>query len=167
MEDGRLAGDPARTFRLVTLAFMVAGGDRYFPLTQGTDPTNLVSTDGPVVFGTDGAEQKALADYLRAAGLWRDPDVSADLDDRIQRLNARADTVLRPELAEASLAGGMLRLTFGTLPDKWYAPASAPAVGGTWEPMPPQFWRAGDGFGKSIEIPAGSSSRFFRIQMDP
>lgn len=167
VEDGQLVGDPARTFRMVTLAYMIAGGDKYFPLTQGTSQTNLADTNAPIVFGTDGAEQKSLADYLVAAGTWRDPDVAASADERIQRMNARRDGVLDPELVGVASASNALRLTFRTLPGKWYGPAAATTLAGTWAPLAARFWIVGDGHDKSIAVATGGTSRFFRIEMAP
>jgi len=57
------------------------------------------------VFDTDGAEQKALADYLVAASTWSDPDIAAAQDDRIQRLSIRRDGVLDPDLVGVAHVG--------------------------------------------------------------
>ena len=167
VENGQLVGDSNRTFRMATLAFMVAGGDRYFPLTQGTAQTNLANTNAPIVFDTDGAEQKALADYLVAAGTWNDPDVAASGDERIQRLSVRRDGVLDPELVGATYASNALRLTFRTLPGKGYVPASAPAVAGSWEQLASPFWIVGDGYEKTIGLVPDGAKRFYRIEMEP
>lgn len=167
VEDGQLVGDPARTFRMATLAFMVAGGDRYFPLTQGTSPTNLADTNAPIVFGTDGAEQKALADYLVAAGTWEDPDAAALYDERIQRLNVRRDGVLDPELVGLVYTEQVMQVTFSTLPGKWYEPSSVASLNGAWESMatPPSV--LGDGYKQTMEFAVGNMRRFFRIEMAP
>jgi 2',3'-cyclic-nucleotide 2'-phosphodiesterase (5'-nucleotidase family) len=61
VENGALAGDPNRTFRLVTLGFMSTGGDSYpFPRFKAENEGrfNLVTLPG--------TEQKAFADYLTA-----------------------------------------------------------------------------------------------------
>jgi 2',3'-cyclic-nucleotide 2'-phosphodiesterase (5'-nucleotidase family) len=71
--NGALVGDPSRTFRMVTLDFVVAlGGDYYpFPLFEFQDAAryNLVpldTTPGNQGFNDQGREQKAFADYLAA-----------------------------------------------------------------------------------------------------
>ena len=167
VENGLLVGDPARTFRMATLAFMVAGGDRYFPLTQGTSPTNLADTNAPIVFETDGAEQKALADYLVAAGTWEDPDAAALYDERIQRLSVRRDGVLDPEVVGMAKTGAVVTLAFSTLPGKEYKPASAASVTGSWAQM---YWPVeivGDGYERSIAFTPSESNAFYRVEMVP
>ena len=166
VEDGQLVGDSNRTFRMVTLAFMVAGGDRYFPLTQGTAPTNLVDPLATIVFATDGAEQKALADYLDAAGTWSDPDTAAGQDERIQRLTVRADGVLAPELIAMDVAAGEMELTFSTLSGKQYMAVSAPAVTGAWT-RAEGSQTAGDGYEQAVSFPFAGARGFFRIEMQP
>ena len=49
-----------------------------------------------IVFTTDGAEQKALADYLKQAGTITLADPTSETALRQQDLSARADTVLSP-----------------------------------------------------------------------
>ncbi|HYO66348.1 MAG TPA: 5'-nucleotidase [Archangium sp.] len=73
VSNGSLAGDPGRTFRMVTLDFVVAfGGDYYpFPLFESQDAAryNLVALDttsGNQGFNDAGREHKAFADYLAA-----------------------------------------------------------------------------------------------------
>lgn len=167
VEDGQLVGDPSRTFRMVTLAFMVAGGDKYFPLTQGSAKTDLADTNAPIEFDTDGAEQKALADYLVAASQWDDPDGSASEDARIQRLNVRRDGVLDPELVAMARAGSEMELTFRTLPGKWYGPSTATTLDGPWVPMASEQWIVGDGHEGTNRVAADGALGFFRIEMLP
>jgi len=167
VENGQLVGDPSRTFRMATLAFMVAGGDRYFPLTQGTAPTNLADTNAPIVFATDGAEQKALADYLVAAGTWKDPDVAAPSDERIQRLIVRRDGVLDPEMVGMAKTGAVVSLAFSTLPGKEYKPASALILTGSWAQMDWPVAILGDGYEHSIAFTPSESNAFYRIEMVP
>lgn len=167
VENGALVGDPNRTFRMVTIAFMTAGGDNYFSLTQGTDKTNLVSEGASITFETAGAEQRALADHLVALGTCADPDGPAEEDERIQRMSVRRDGVLDPELLAAAYTGNTMRLTFNTLPGKGYIPASAAAVTGAWAPISSLFWVVGDGYSKTVAVPSGGASRFFRIEMAP
>ena len=165
VENGQLVGDSNRTFRMATLAFMVAGGDRYFPLTQGTDKVNLADTNAPIVFGTDGGEQKALSDYLVAAAPWQDPDAPASADERIQRMSVRGDSVPWPELLGMTAASNGFVLAASTLPGKTYAAASAESVTGTWTRagLP---W-TGDGREKITTLPVDGTRQFFRIEMEP
>lgn len=165
VENGQLVGDSNRTFRMVTLAFMVAGGDRYFPLTQGTGKVNLADTNSPIVFGTDGAEQRALADYLVAAATWRDPDVPASADERIQRMSVRRDSVLWPECLGMMVVSNEFVLSASTLPGKPYAVAAASSVTGTWTQVG-MSW-IGDGREKNTAIPPDETRQFFRIEMGP
>ena len=167
VEDGQLVGDPSRTFRMATLAYMIAGGDNYFPLTQGTDPTNLVDPGASIVFETDGAEQKALAEHLVAAGTWGDPDVTASSDERIQRLSVRRDGVLDPEVVGMAKTGAVVTLAFSTLPGKEYKPASASILTGSWAQMDWPVPILGDGYERNIEFTSSESNAFYRIEMVP
>ena len=100
IEDGELVGDGSRTFRLVTLGFLADGGDDYpFP---DRDRVDLVLEEedprtGEATFAPDGSEQDALAEYL-FDNFNETPfnleDVEPELDDRIQNLSFREDTVL-------------------------------------------------------------------------
>ena len=86
VENGQVTGDPRRPIRLVTLNFLAGGGDGYPFDTFGTDVVELETR-----------EQTALGDYLTAnfsVNPVRIPDVGPDLDERIQNLSARGDTVL-------------------------------------------------------------------------
>ncbi len=166
VENGQLVGDPNRTFRMVTLAFMVAGGDRYFALTQGTQATILADTQAPIVFGTEGAEQKVLADYLVAAATWQDPDVPASEDERIQRMSVRQDRVLWPESREIEAVSNRLSVVFCTLPGKQYSVGSASCATGPWDPFGVP-WVTGDGGEKAFSLPLDESRRFFRVEMSP
>ncbi|AKJ02420.1 5'-nucleotidase-like protein [Archangium gephyra] len=73
VSNGALVGDPHRTFRMVTLDFVVAfGGDYYpFPLFELQDAARyhlvpLDTTPDNQGFNDAGREQKAFADYLAA-----------------------------------------------------------------------------------------------------
>jgi hypothetical protein len=84
-ENGEVAGDPERPIRLVTLDFLAGGGDGY--------PLDEFATD---VVETEIDEQQALADYLAAnyrAEPFDRPDAPVYLDERIQNLSERRDTV--------------------------------------------------------------------------
>jgi 2',3'-cyclic-nucleotide 2'-phosphodiesterase (5'-nucleotidase family) len=108
VQNGAVVGDPIRTFRLVTLGFLVgtpgaaSGGDSYpFPQIIAENAQRAARLDlGPASGGTittAGSEQKAIGDYFKerftnpAFGL---ADVPPSQDRRIQNLSARADTVL-------------------------------------------------------------------------
>ena len=100
IEDGELVGDGSRTFRLVTLGFLADGGDDYpFPDRDRVD-LDLEEEDprtGEATFAPDGSEQDALAEYLFDnfnETPFNMEDVEPELDDRIQNLSFREDTVL-------------------------------------------------------------------------
>ncbi|NDJ16381.1 bifunctional metallophosphatase/5'-nucleotidase [Myxacorys almedinensis A] len=103
VKDGQIVGDPTRTFRMVTLNFLVGqpdaatGGDGYpFPqiiaengaladrvdLVQATDATRT----GDATFAPNGSEQDAFAEYLKAIGSFDAADVDAPQDQRIRNL---------------------------------------------------------------------------------
>lgn len=117
VRDGELVGDADRPFRIVTLNFLAGGGDDYpFPDFEATaNRVDLVSDDpnaprtGAATFAPDGSEQDALAEYL-ASNFADTPfdraETPAALDERIQNLNARADTVLPVIDAPGETPGG-------------------------------------------------------------
>lgn len=106
VQDGELVGDGNRTFRLVTLSFLAGGGDGYiFPqrdrvdlVTEDAENPTPDTRTGTATFAPDGSEQDALAEYLAATYPATMPfnmaDVSPELDERIQNLDFRSDTVL-------------------------------------------------------------------------
>jgi 2',3'-cyclic-nucleotide 2'-phosphodiesterase (5'-nucleotidase family) len=109
VRNGALVGDPTRTFRMVTLNFLVGttgattGGDGYpFPSFSGLNRVDLqqTTTTGFATFSPDGTEQDALAEYLRATTSQASPyskaDTPAALDQRLQNLAERIDTVVDP-----------------------------------------------------------------------
>jgi 2',3'-cyclic-nucleotide 2'-phosphodiesterase (5'-nucleotidase family) len=114
LQNGVLQGDSTRTFGLVTLGFLAGGGDGYpFPATDRLDlvgsgyvgdDIGIISVEGANAnFADAGSEQDAMAEYLQE---YYDPTVDsastpydleelpASLDDRIQNLSEREDTVL-------------------------------------------------------------------------
>lgn len=111
VEDGVLVGDPNRTFRLVTLGFLADGGDTYYPLTQAAQRVNLAPTSGNT-FTTDGAEQWALAQYLTHLERVAQEDTPAELDQRVQNLSRRSDTVTWPRLISLAISEGRATLRF-------------------------------------------------------
>jgi 2',3'-cyclic-nucleotide 2'-phosphodiesterase (5'-nucleotidase family) len=100
VQNGEIVGDPARTFRLVTLGFLAEGGDGYtFPardVVNITQPEEAVRT-GVATFAADGSEQDALAEYLAAFDAdspFDGVDTARAEDTRIQNLTFRADSVI-------------------------------------------------------------------------
>ena len=101
VQNSELVGDPARTFRLVTLGFLAGGGDGYpFPMRDVVDLTQPddAARTGAATFAPDGSEQDALAEYLAANFGVTNPFDSVDQpragDTRIQNLAFREDTVI-------------------------------------------------------------------------
>ena len=99
---GDLQGDANRTIRVVTLSFLVDGGDGYpFP-DNGTrvDLASVLTEPGLVEFAAPGTEQDALAEYFAnnhaiGAGVpFDEAETPPANDTRIQNLNERSDTVL-------------------------------------------------------------------------
>lgn len=89
---------PTATFRLVTLNFLAGGGDSYpFPnFTATSSRVDLVPPSTSVTFASDGAEQKALADFLvRLAEVnsANYPDPTPAQAKRIQNLSLTTDTI--------------------------------------------------------------------------
>ena len=164
VEDGALVGDSNRTFRIITLAFLAEGGDGYFALTQGIARTNLVAEGEPITYETIGAEQRALADYLAERGTCGMGDVAAAEDERIQRLNARGDGVLQPELTGVAGAGTTLQVAFRTLPGKAYVAESASTADGEWEMLAVPACEEGDGDEQLVSFPISATTRYYRIR---
>ncbi|MFP4603060.1 MAG: bifunctional metallophosphatase/5'-nucleotidase, partial [Halochromatium sp.] len=118
VRDGELVGDANETFRVVTLNFLAGGGDGY-PFPAGPEANRIDLTDldgdgepdenrtGDATFAFDGTEQDALAEYLNdhfnpanGGEAFDTADTGRNLDERIQNLDFRADTVLEPEAPE-------------------------------------------------------------------
>jgi 2',3'-cyclic-nucleotide 2'-phosphodiesterase (5'-nucleotidase family) len=101
---GALAGDPTRTFRMVTLNFLAGGGDSYpFPTDATANRVDLFNAAAPLTgaasFSGDGTEQDALAEYLKsnhgtADKAYNQADTSASRDLRLQNIGQRSDTVI-------------------------------------------------------------------------
>ena len=164
VEDGVLVGDSNRTFRVITLGFLTEGGDGYYALSQGTHKTELVTEGEPITYETAGAEQRALADYLAWRGTCGAGDAGAAEDDRIQRLNARHDGVLQPELTGVVGDGSALEIAFSTLPGKAYVAESALAADGEWEVLAEPVCEEGDGYEQSVSCPISAMARYYRIR---
>jgi predicted extracellular nuclease/2',3'-cyclic-nucleotide 2'-phosphodiesterase (5'-nucleotidase family) len=102
VRDGLIVGDPNRTFRMVTLNFLVGetgattGGDGYpFPQILAANPTQAdrldlldptASRTGPATFAANGSEQDAFAEYLNTLGTFSAADGGATQDQRIRNL---------------------------------------------------------------------------------
>jgi Ca2+-binding RTX toxin-like protein len=108
---GVLVGDPARTFRMVTLNFLASGGDSYpFPTDATANRVDLFSPTAPLTgaatFSGDGTEQDALAEFLKAnhatlAKAYNQADTSASQDLRLQNTALRTDEVIDVKIGTA------------------------------------------------------------------
>ncbi|MFM8419494.1 MAG: esterase-like activity of phytase family protein [Verrucomicrobiota bacterium] len=164
VENGVLVGDPGRTFRMVTLEFLATGGDSYYPLSLGSGVVNLVPAGIQKTFDTDGAEQRALADYLQVIGTYTAADTGRALDERIQNLGFRSDSTLRPAMTSlASDAGGSV-VSFTTLPGKSYRLESQDLLGGGWQAVGDAI--TGDGSIRQLGDPSPAAPmRFYRVRV--
>jgi predicted extracellular nuclease/2',3'-cyclic-nucleotide 2'-phosphodiesterase (5'-nucleotidase family) len=131
VRNGELVGDSAETFRIVTLNFLAGGGDGYpFPMGPDANRVDLYDLDadgvadgsltGDAMFAADGTEQDALAEYLfdnfnTEATAFDEADTGRHLDERIQNLNFRADTIFASvvNLIEGTSGRDMLMGTDG------------------------------------------------------
>ena len=105
IEDGETVGDPAETFRIVTLNFLADGGDGFpFPTGPEADRVDITiegQQTGAATFADDFSEQDALAEYLAAnfatgEAAFDEADLGRGLDARVQNLAFRSDTVDAP-----------------------------------------------------------------------
>jgi 2',3'-cyclic-nucleotide 2'-phosphodiesterase (5'-nucleotidase family) len=104
VRNGELYGDPNRTFRMVTLAFIAGGGDGYpAPTNPSANRVDLYNPAAPrtgaATFAGDGTEQDVLAEYLTATygsreKAYSQADTPASLDQRLQNLSVRSDSVV-------------------------------------------------------------------------
>ncbi len=99
--NGMLHGNPARTFRVVTLNFLAGGGDGYPFNTLGTGRVDLntLPDAGPVVatFAAAGSEQDAFAEFMKSfhtTSAYAIAETPASLDTRIEEVNDRVDDIL-------------------------------------------------------------------------
>jgi 2',3'-cyclic-nucleotide 2'-phosphodiesterase (5'-nucleotidase family) len=110
---GALAGDPTRTFRMVTLNFLAGGGDSYpFPTDATANRVDLFNAAAPLTgaasFSGDGTEQDALAEYLKAnhgtaAEAYNQAETTARQDLRLQNTALRSDEVIDVKLGTAGV----------------------------------------------------------------
>lgn len=161
VDKGVLVGDANRTFRIVTIAFMASGGDFYYPLTQGIDRVELVTSSGARSFTTEGAEQRALADYLEVIETYTEMDRPGTQDTRIQNLAKRGDSVKASSITELKLTGATLVQGFRTLMGKEYIVQEKAALEAEWQDADGVL---GDGTVKTVNLPIGTGeSRFFQV----
>ena len=137
-QNGEIVGDADRTFRMVTITFLVDGGDDYpyanFPNTDRVDLTEAMTEEqsgGLATFTDPGTEQDALAEYL-AANFAETPfdmaDVGPESDERIQNLAFRADSLVVPMADEKAfdiaLSIGLNMICLPLMPNKPYTARS-------------------------------------------
>ena len=132
VQNGKIVGDADRTFRMVTITFLVDGGDDYpyanFANTDRVDLTEVMTeaqSGGQATFTDPGTEQDALAEYL-AANFAETPfdmaDVGSESDERIQNLAFRADSLVVPVAAEnafdIALSTGLNMISLPLMPNE-------------------------------------------------
>ncbi len=137
-QNGEIVGDATRTFRMVTITFLVDGGDDYpyanFPNTNRVDLTEVMTEEqsgGQATFADPGTEQDALAEYL-VANFSETPfaiaDVGPESDERIQNLTFRADSLIMPMTGEnlfnIELSAGLNMIGLPLMPSEPYAARS-------------------------------------------
>ena len=130
-QNGELVGDADRTFRMVTITFLVDGGDDYpygnFPNTHRVDLAEVMTeaqSGGQATFAAPGTEQDAFAEYL-AAHFTETPfaiaDVGPESDERIQNLAFRADSLIMPVTGanafDVALSAGLNMVSLPLMPD--------------------------------------------------
>ncbi len=138
VQNGEIVGDADRTFRMVTITFLVDGGDSYpysnFPNTNRVDLAEVMTEEesgGQATFADPGTEQDAFAEYL-AANYSEIPfaitDVGPENDERIQNLAFRADTLMMQGTSEdaydVSLSAGLNMISLPLMPNEPYTARS-------------------------------------------
>lgn len=110
VRDGQIVGDPAESFRIVTLNFLANAGDEILSTLSNPNRVDLIDLDadgnaddaftGDATFAADGSEQDALAEYLddnfnpdNGGSAFDQTDTGPQDDERIQNLTFREDTV--------------------------------------------------------------------------
>ncbi len=102
VRNGLIVGDPNRLIRMVTLGFLATGGDGY-PFGSLTNRVDLVTVanastgGGRSSFASPGTEQDALSEFLQSRYrlvAFAIAEVAEELDQRIQNISRRTDTVL-------------------------------------------------------------------------
>ncbi len=120
VRDGQIVGDANETFRIVTLDFLADAGDEILSNLSNPNRVDLQDLDadgvedgvvtGAATFADDGSEQDALAEYLNdnfnpdnGGVAYNEADTGPALDDRIQNLTFRQDTVLPEQSGKFTL----------------------------------------------------------------
>lgn len=131
-QNGEIVGDADRTFRMVTITYLVDGGDNYpyanFPNTNRVDLAEVITEEqsgGQATFAAPGTEQDAFAEYL-AANFSETPfaviDVGPENDKRIQNLAFRADSLVVPgtnkDAYDISLSAGLNMISLPLMPNE-------------------------------------------------
>ena len=134
VQNGKIVGDADRTFRMVTITFLVDGGDDYpyanFPNTNRVDLTEVMTEEqsgGQATFADPGTEQDALAEYLAAnfsETSFAIADIGPESDERIQNLEFRADSLIMPMPGEnafdIALSTGLNMISLPLMPSEPY-----------------------------------------------
>jgi hypothetical protein len=115
-----------------------------------------------MAFDTDGGEQRALAEYLKAIQVYTQSDTPASEDLRIQNLSRRGDVVLAPLVRRIDAPSPSTRLTFRTLPGRTYAAESKETIDGVWTRLPLQAQGTGT-LRELIDTRPPSDQRYYRI----
>lgn len=130
VENGELVVDPAMAIRVVTLSFLLTGGDGYpfasfiaanpaFANVVNLTPALVPDADEQATFAAQGTEQDAFAEYMAefySDTAYAQADTDRAHDTRIQNLDFRSDTVLVAESVNKSGGAGDDVLT-GALAD--------------------------------------------------
>ncbi len=161
VEHGQLQGDSNRPIRMVTLDFLAAGGDNYYPLTLGVGASNLFS-GATNTFDVVGHEQYAFAMYLTNSAEVGAADTEAALNERLQNLAVRGDTVPAPELGALARSGGQLEFTVTTLTGKTYRVQAAGGFVGAWADVPGTEM-AGDGWPHAVVLPNPPADQVYSV----
>jgi VCBS repeat-containing protein len=128
--NGELVVDPAMAIRVVTLSFLLTGGDGYpfasfitanpaFADVVNLTPDLVPDGDEAATFAAQGTEQDALAEYMaefHSQTAYARADTDRTQDERIQNLDFRSDTVLTADSVNQSGGAGDDVLT-GALAD--------------------------------------------------
>ncbi len=123
--NGIVQGDTSRAIRLVTLTFLLTGGDAYpFNSFISANPAFAKRVDlvvagtprtGLATFADNGSEQDAFAEYLRAkysSVPFRELDTDINQDKRIQNLAVRGDSILGPQAPVITITSPVSNATF-------------------------------------------------------
>ena len=135
VRDGEVVGDSTESFRVVTLDFLANAGDEILSTLSNPNRVDLQDLDGngaddgivtgAATFADDGSEQDALAEYLNdnfnpdnGGTAFNEVDTGPALDERIQNLTYRTDTVLQ-EVVDVSLVISEIMYNPDSAEDDW------------------------------------------------